>query len=131
VRLNASCEHEFEFLKNVLDEESKNYHAWLHLQWLLNHFKNHFSSKNLFNSQDDLTRSLIALDNCNNSAWAHRFFVFTKFQHPLPFNETPETQLIFKTDFQLEKKFALDVIRRAPLNQSPWSYIRGHDVLFN
>ena len=52
----------------VLDEDSKNYHAWQHRQWVVRTFK-------LWDGELDFVEKMLTEDLRNNSAWNHRYFV--------------------------------------------------------
>lgn len=53
----------------MIEDESKNYHAWQHRQWVVEKF-------NLFSQQElDYSAGLIIEDMRNNSAWNYRYFI--------------------------------------------------------
>ncbi|KAJ3108935.1 hypothetical protein HDU97_009668 [Phlyctochytrium planicorne] len=62
---------ESKFINNMLDHDSKNYHAWAYRQWICKRFENwdwaaELTDMNFF-IDDDIR---------NNSAWNHRYFIF-------------------------------------------------------
>eukprot|EP01136_Pigoraptor_vietnamica_P020042 Opistho-1_new@68393 len=97
---------ELEFTATSLADDSKNYHAWTHRQWVNRTFK-------LWDGELAFVDRLLSEDVRNNSAWNHRYFVVT--------HTTGWTPSVVET----ETGYALAVIRRAPNNESPWSYVRG------
>ncbi|MGG6712913.1 UNVERIFIED_CONTAM: hypothetical protein ITH36_25205, partial [Salmonella enterica subsp. enterica serovar Weltevreden] len=60
-------EDEKDFLARILHDDAKNYHVWTYRQWLVKQF----------GTEGELyyTKTLIAQDIYNNSAWNHRFFI--------------------------------------------------------
>ena len=99
---------ELAFVGRVLQEDSKNYHAWGHRQWVLKTF-------NLWEGELLYVDQLLQQDLRNNSAWNQRYFVL---QHTSD----------LKGDLELLKReadTALLHIARAPSNPSPWAYLRG------
>ncbi|PNS17765.1 hypothetical protein CAC42_3160 [Sphaceloma murrayae] len=63
------------------------------------------------------TALYIAQDVRNNSAWNHRFFIV---------NGDPAAQGVKDPAvYDREVAFAKEAIRKAPQNQSPWSYLKG------
>eukprot|EP01137_Pigoraptor_chileana_P009429 Opistho-2@57691 len=97
---------ELDFTAAALAKDSKNYHAWTHRQWVNRTFA-------LWDGERTFVDRLLREDIRNNSAWNHRHFVVT---HTTGW--TGETVVA-------ETEYALAIIRRAPNNESPWSYIRG------
>lgn len=62
---------ELDFIKTILDIDSKNYHTWAYRQWLLAHF----NKKDLWAGEIPFVEQMLKADFRNNSAWNHRFFV--------------------------------------------------------
>lgn len=62
---------EREFTESMLIEDTKNYHAWQHRQWLVEHF-------NLFGVEElNFSTGCLADDLRNNSAWNYRYFILS------------------------------------------------------
>jgi len=92
----------------MLVDDNKNYHAWAHRQWVLEEF-------NLWDGELVFIDHMLASDLRNNSAWNQRFFVISK--------TVPD---IHSLDvIQTEIDYAFKYIRKAPNNQSPWTYVKG------
>lgn len=62
---------ELDFTVKMLIEDSKNYHAWAHRQWILEEF-------NLWEEELVFIDHMLANDIRNNSAWNQRHFVLSK-----------------------------------------------------
>lgn len=75
-------------------------------QWVIKRY-------NLWNDEIAFIDGKLNEDFRNNSAWNHRFYVISN---------TTEMKL---EDRQKEIDFALNWIRKAPNNQSPWNYLQG------
>ena len=52
----------------VLQDDSKNYHAWQHRQWVVRNYS-------LWQGELGYVDKLLLKDLRNNSAWNHRYFV--------------------------------------------------------
>ncbi|KAH0555663.1 hypothetical protein GP486_006389, partial [Trichoglossum hirsutum] len=105
---------EAEFVAQMFQRDSKNYHVWSYRHWLVRHFS-------LWDSPTELSDvdSLLRTDVRNNSAWNHRFFlVFGRQDGDPSFIPTPEI-----VDRELE--YAKTAVFEAPQNPCPWIYLRG------
>lgn len=60
---------ELNFISDVLDDDSKNHHAWQYRRWIITHLT--VPSEHELN----FTEELIMNDLHNNSAWNHRYVV--------------------------------------------------------
>lgn len=89
----------------MINEDSKNYHAWQHRQWVISKFK-------LYSWELEFVNRLLEEDVRNNSAWNHRYFVLER-----------TNRLEILKDSEID--FCLRKIRIAPDNESAWSYLRG------
>lgn len=103
----GDASRELPFIGSILEEDSKNYHAWSYRQWVVTRF-------NLWLEEMSYLNDLLTVDVRNNSAWNHRFFVL--FEGPI--NPTDEV-------IESEIEYAKSKIRLTPNNQSPWNYLRG------
>lgn len=101
---------ELEFVKLILGEDSKNYHAWSYRQWLLTTFQ-------LFSEELAFINDLLQFDLRNNSAWNQRYFVLTQGPDSIKLNTAER--------MKEEVSYVLKYIKRAPNNESPWAYLRG------
>jgi protein farnesyltransferase/geranylgeranyltransferase type-1 subunit alpha len=100
--LGSSNDDERLLIKDILAEDTKNYHAWSHLAWLT-------SKSSVEEVEGDMlfTRDLILLDVRNNSAWSHRWWLAQRVCRPEP----------------SELDWALQQMSKAPRNESAWEYI--------
>jgi protein farnesyltransferase/geranylgeranyltransferase type-1 subunit alpha len=100
--LGSSNEEERVLIKDILAEDTKNYHAWSHLAWLA-------SKSSLEEVESDMlyTADLVLLDVRNNSAWSHRWWLAQRACRP----ESSELD------------WALQQMLKAPRNESVWEYI--------
>ncbi|RUS29725.1 hypothetical protein BC938DRAFT_480314 [Jimgerdemannia flammicorona] len=105
-RLNDSS-RELPFIAYILEEDSKNYHAWSYRQWVITRF-------DLWSGELPYLDELLIIDVRNNSAWNHRYFVV--FEGP-----TKPTQEFLEKEIEFTK----GKIRLAPNNQSSWNYLKG------
>lgn len=112
--LDTVLREEAAFVGEMFSKDSKNYHVWSYRQWLVEHFA-------LWDSPQELqfVEEMLRQDVRNNSAWNHRWFVV--FGRP----DAPKSAEKDKAILERETLFAENAIRRAPQNQSPWSYLRG------
>jgi protein farnesyltransferase/geranylgeranyltransferase type-1 subunit alpha len=99
--------HELAFVEQILNEDSKNYHAWGYRQWVLSRF-------GLWEGELEFISRLLREDVRNNSAWNQRFFVLQA-----------TADLASPALLAAEAEFAESHIERAPSNPSPWNYLRG------
>ncbi|XP_071948994.1 protein farnesyltransferase/geranylgeranyltransferase type-1 subunit alpha-like [Antedon mediterranea] len=97
---------ELEFTEEILHLDAKNYHAWSHRQWILETFK-------LWDGELAFVDKLLSQDLRNNSAWNQRFFVISN------------VSKIESATIKTEVEYALEKIKKAPNNESPWNYLRG------
>ncbi|KAI0355915.1 protein prenylyltransferase [Trametes cingulata] len=106
---------ELEFLRDVLDVDTKNYHTWSYRQWILAHFNN---ETRLWARERAYVEELLDADVRNNSAWHHRFFVV--FSSGVRLGDEDRDQVLRR-----ELSFAKEKIALAPNNPSAWNYLRG------
>eukprot|EP00057_Strongylocentrotus_purpuratus_P031275 XP_784125.3 PREDICTED: protein farnesyltransferase/geranylgeranyltransferase type-1 subunit alpha [Strongylocentrotus purpuratus] len=99
--------NELNFTESILEKDSKNYHAWSHRQWVLQTFK-------LWDGELDYVHKLLLEDLRNNSAWNQRYFVMSN-----------TTGFSDESVVDREVKYAIEFIKKAPNNESSWSYLRG------
>ena len=91
----------------MIENDSKNYHAWSYRQWVV-------AKYDLWEFELSDVSRLIELDVRNNSAWNQRYFVV---------KNRPEA---FDGGFLEEEiEFSLGKIRSAPNNESSWNYLLG------
>lgn len=118
-----------DFLMQMFERDSKNYHVWTYRHWLVRHFE-------LWDSQREVqdVETLIDQDVRNNSAWNHRWVL--KFGPrgdvdsgmPNPTNETGNKGRLGVVDEDLvdeEVEYVKSKVVLAPENRSPWLYARA------
>jgi protein farnesyltransferase/geranylgeranyltransferase type-1 subunit alpha len=119
---------EFDFLMEMLAQDSKNYHVWTYRQWLVRHF-------NLWDSEREIrdVETLINADVRNNSAWNHRYLLrFAPREGPVAgmpggvtADEKGRLDVVDEEFIDAELDYAKEKILLAPENRSPWLYARG------
>lgn len=92
----------------ILEDDSKNFHAWSHYKWAIQ-----AAPANTFNVAEllEYADSLLKADVWNNSAWSFRFFIFQYFPDAL--------------EKHAELEYVTQKIEEAPQNESVWSYAKG------
>jgi protein farnesyltransferase/geranylgeranyltransferase type-1 subunit alpha len=92
----------------VIEDDSKNFHAWSHLKWAVSRGGSDvFTAAELLN----FTASRLQEDIRNNSAWGFRYFVFSMYPDTLAFEH--------------EVLYVRESIAMAPQNESTWNYLEG------
>jgi len=99
---------ELKFTADQIDQDSKNYHAWAHRQWVV-------QTTQKWDDELSYVDYLLHQDFRNNSAWNQRYFSIT---HNKTIPITPEIR-------NREIEYSFDWIKKAPNNQSPWTYLKG------
>jgi len=99
---------ELAYIAKHIKDDSKNYHAWAYRQWLIEHY-------NLWDGELDYLEEVLKDDLRNNSAWNMRYFVQSR-------NRTREFSQELR-DSEIDYSFKW--IRKAPNNESPWTYLKG------
>jgi protein farnesyltransferase/geranylgeranyltransferase type-1 subunit alpha len=101
------------FIGEMMELDAKNYHVWSYRQWLVRRF-------GLWDDREELeeVERLLRSDVRNNSAWNHRWYV--RFGR-----DGGEVRFWDRDGVQEELRYAMEKVRLAPQNQSPWNYIRG------
>mmetsp|Transcript_31900 Transcript_31900/g.95511 ORF Transcript_31900/g.95511 Transcript_31900/m.95511 type:complete len:213 (-) Transcript_31900:128-766(-) len=102
---------ELSYVGTVLREDSKNYHAWSHRQWI----NRTLDSPPLWSEEKEYTHTLISEDPRNNSAWNQRWFVTHSGMH-VPLDADGALS---------ECQYALKAAALDPHNESPWRYLIG------
>lgn len=117
--IEKTVQEELSDLDLVLLDDSKNYHAWQHRIWLVQH--SHLISK-LYKKEYQVAEYMICRDVFNNSAWNYRIFL-----RSLTANSDKDSILKDNESFDLQnldEKFTSDMIDMCPQNISPWRYLR-------
>jgi protein farnesyltransferase/geranylgeranyltransferase type-1 subunit alpha len=103
---------EHAFVAIVLDDDSKNFHAWSHLKWTVRKGREYFTTA----EELKFSEQFLEEDIRNNSAWSYRYFVF---------DNDPKKPLTNSDRFREEVEFVQGKIDLAPQNESAWNYLRG------
>jgi protein farnesyltransferase/geranylgeranyltransferase type-1 subunit alpha len=104
----SSAERELQFINAMIDNDSKNYHAWSYRQSVI-------KDSGLWDWELEDTARLIKQDVRNNSAWNQRYFVLSN---------RPSGWLL--EDIDREVAFTMMWIELEPLNESSWNYLFGY-----
>ncbi|KAJ1966044.1 CAAX geranylgeranyltransferase alpha subunit [Dipsacomyces acuminosporus] len=108
---SQAIRRELQFLASAIDEDSKNFHAWSYRQWLVRTY-------GIWDQELAFIETMIDQDVRNNSAWNQRYFALLE--------DRPPSSV--KLDDQVASReimYAVEKIKLAPNNESPWSYIVG------
>jgi len=97
---------ELDFIAEMLEKDSKNYHAWSYRQWVIKTY-------NLWEKEIQYVEKLLETDIRNNSAWNQRYFVIE--------NTTNLSVEIRKSEIN----YAMLKISMSPNNRSSWNYLKG------
>ncbi|KAI0187134.1 prenyltransferase alpha subunit [Astrocystis sublimbata] len=120
--LEAFARSEHNFLRDILERDTKNYHVWGYRQYFVRKLR-------LWDSDDEMryVELMISTDVRNNSAWSHRFFlVFGNPGQSTPDSHSTEYDPQVPADIiDREILYSQEKINLAPQNQSPWNYLRG------
>jgi protein farnesyltransferase/geranylgeranyltransferase type-1 subunit alpha len=108
----GSWDGEHTFIGQVLELDSKNYHVWSYRQWAVSRF-------GLWDDVQEwqFTENMLDVDVRNNSAWNHRWY--------LAFGRPDGERLKDKAVVDREAEYAIEKIRLAPQNESPWNLLRA------
>ena len=102
------CTHDKKLMDRIFEKEPKNFHAWEYRTWMTRRFDN-------TEGEYEFIEKMLEDDVKNNSAWSYRFFL----------NLYMNGNKLNKDIVEKEIKYALDKIRKYPLNECPFNYIRG------
>ena len=105
--------HEKNVLNEVFSSEPKNFHAWSHRIWMIRRFNN-------IEGEFEFIEDMLNNDIKNNSVWNYRFFLIQYINN----------NNIDKNIVEQEIKYAIDKIKKCPLNECPYCYIRGFITKF-
>jgi protein farnesyltransferase/geranylgeranyltransferase type-1 subunit alpha len=116
-------------MDQMFEPDSKNYHVWSYRQYFVRKLQLFPSQLSWADGLSELAavESLLEQDVRNNSAWAHRFFVVFSD----PGHSTADSKALERDEkipahvVEREVEFSKGQIRRAPMNQSGWNYVRG------
>ena len=106
--------NEKKLLDQVFSSQPKNFHAWTHRIWMIRRFDN-------VEGEFDFIEKMLKDDVKNNSVWNYRFFLV------LYINGNK----LEKNIIENEIKYAIEKIKECPVNECPYSYIRGFITKYN
>lgn len=109
---------ELSYIDRILCDDSKNYHAWSHRQWIMRTL----DDAQLWTDEVQYSHSKILADPRNNSAWNQRWFALHNENMSTNGKEGPTISLE-KSDE--ETNYALEGAKLDPYNESPWRYLIG------
>ncbi|KAJ1667802.1 CAAX geranylgeranyltransferase alpha subunit [Coemansia sp. RSA 1813] len=114
---NPVIRRELLFASNAIDGDSKNFHAWSYRQWIVRTY-------GIWDQELVFIETMINEDVRNNSAWNQRYFVLMGNGRGKPARELEPSSL---EDALADREidYAIEKIKLAPNNESPWSYITG------
>ncbi|KAM3187217.1 hypothetical protein ACTXT7_002709 [Hymenolepis weldensis] len=105
-RLFKTLQDELDLIREILNDDSKNYHAWQYRRWLVDFFGVPVKDELRF------TELMLLDDALNNSAWNHRFY--TVMEEELTDNV-----------FDREMNYAVTQLKAIPQNESACNYLLG------
>ncbi|KAJ2786010.1 CAAX geranylgeranyltransferase alpha subunit [Coemansia javaensis] len=108
---HPTIRRELQFLGRAIGEDSKNFHAWSYRQWLV-------ATYAIWDQELAFVDTMINEDVRNNSAWNQRYFVVLRGRDPA--SAALDDALVLR-----EIDYAVENIKLAPNNESPWSYVVG------
>jgi protein farnesyltransferase/geranylgeranyltransferase type-1 subunit alpha len=103
----SNPKYELDFVNDMLEKDSKNYHCWQYRQWLVQHYS-------LWEQEFVDIERLIDEDVGNNSAWNQLYFCISR-DGDLGV-ESANAQVNY-----IKRKILLD-----PMNECPWNYLQGY-----
>ena len=110
---------ELEYVDKILGDDSKNYHAWSHRQWIIRTLNN----PELWSSEIEYSHSKVLSDPRNNSAWNQRWFALHEGKVS---NVASKGSSVLSLDKAKEEAhYALSGAKVDPYNESPWRYLIG------
>lgn len=111
----------------ILEDDEKNFHAWSHYKWVLEHFSTSLALESELKRAFRFCETMLDADVRNNSAWSFRFFLWAVLK-PLDLQD--------EKHFSEEINFVKQKIELAPSNEAVWNYLvgiydkfRSHDKL--
>ena len=109
---------ELDYVDRVLCDDSKNYHAWSHRQWILRTINN----PQLWADEIKYAHAMILKDPRNNSAWNQRYFAL----HRGEVGAFGDCSMVLSFDEADEEiNYAIECAKLDPYNESPWRYLMG------
>ena len=111
---------ELEYVDKILGDDSKNYHAWSHRQWIIRTLNN----PELWSSEIEYSHSKVLSDPRNNSAWNQRWFALHEGKVSNAAASKGSSILSFDKAKE-EAHYALSGAKVDPYNESPWRYLIG------
>uniref|UniRef100_A0A1I8AZI4 Protein farnesyltransferase/geranylgeranyltransferase type-1 subunit alpha n=1 Tax=Meloidogyne hapla TaxID=6305 RepID=A0A1I8AZI4_MELHA len=119
VEQSGEYQAELEFTASKLEDDSKNYHAWQHREWVVERF-------DLFAPEEmDFADSHLKEDMRNNSAWNYRYFICLNLSDRFQQNQflQAEIEILINDDLGPERpeivNFVQELLSRVPDCPSP------------
>lgn len=118
-KLFQTVKNELDLIREILGDDSKNYHAWQYRRWLVDFFCVPIKDELKF------TELMLLDDSLNNSAWNHRFYtVMEEGLTDMVFDRVCSFFFIFVFFFK-EMNYAVTQLKSMPHNESACNYLLG------
>mmetsp|Transcript_34634 Transcript_34634/g.63691 ORF Transcript_34634/g.63691 Transcript_34634/m.63691 type:complete len:380 (+) Transcript_34634:86-1225(+) len=118
--LLSVAQKELEYVDKILEDDSKNYHAWSHRQWIIRTLDN----PTLWSTEIQYSHSKILSDPRNNSAWSQRWFALHE-GSTIATDSSKTSTILSLEKAKEEANYALSGAKVDPYNESPWRYLIG------
>ncbi|VDO03917.1 unnamed protein product [Rodentolepis nana] len=105
-KLFKTLKKELDLIREILNDDSKNYHAWQYRRWLVDFFGVPVKDELRF------TELMFLDDTLNNSAWNHRFYTVIE-------------EGLNDSVFDREMNYAVTQLKAMPHNESACNYLLG------
>jgi protein farnesyltransferase/geranylgeranyltransferase type-1 subunit alpha len=112
---------ELSYVDKILNDDSKNYHAWSHRQWIIKTV-NH---SQLWINEIEYSHTQIISDVRNNSAWNQRWFAVHEGKNTIAMMNNHQQQILSFDKAKEEASYALSGANVDIYNESPWRYLIG------
>lgn len=108
------------YVDKILNDDSKNYHAWSHRQWIIKTV----NAPKLWVDEIEYSHTQIISDVRNNSAWNQRWFAVHEGKNTTVM-PTNHQQILSFDKAKEEASYALSGANADIYNESPWRYLVG------
>ena len=112
---------ELSYVDKILNDDSKNYHAWSHRQWIIKTV-NH---SQLWINEIEYSHTQIISDVRNNSAWNQRWFAVHEGKNTIAMMTNNHQKILSFDKAKEEASYALSGANVDIYNESPWRYLIG------
>lgn len=115
---------ELRYVDKILNDDSKNYHAWSHRQWIIKRV----NAPSLWRDEIEYSHAQIIADVRNNSAWNQRWFAVHEGKNNttvMTNNNHHQHNILSFEKAKEEANYALSGANADIYNESPWRYLIG------